>query len=78
MLISSAGLEYAQEWGTLTGDVDYDVVSGHAAINASTLLKHKKIAVGGNVTLKQGTDVSKFEVGVGYSEPKKFEVTAQL
>lgn len=72
------GLEYTQEWGTVTGDADYDVVKGVAAINASTLLKHKKFLVGGSVQLKQGTEISKFDIGLGYSEPKKYEVTAQL
>jgi hypothetical protein len=73
------GIEYTHESGTLTGDVDHDLSKGASDVNASALFARRKFLLGGALQLgfqSSASTLNKYELGVGYSEPKKFEATA--
>jgi len=71
------GLEYMMDNMSLTADAEHQA-SG-ATFNFSTLYHQNSFSCGGNVKVL-GNDllIGDYAVGLGYSEPKKFEVTAKV
>jgi hypothetical protein len=72
------GLEYAQDWGTLTSDVSHNADKGYSEMTSTAMFNHRNFLVGGSVQLgfrDASMSVNRYDIGLGYAEKGKFEAT---
>jgi hypothetical protein len=70
------GVEYVQDFGTITADVDHDIVKQSTVLNVSSLFSRRNFLAGGSVQVTPKDGLTKYEIGAGFIEPSTFEVTA--
>jgi len=76
------GLEYTRDSATFTAEGDHDLKKSATELNFSALFKpYTNVLLGGSLQLgadATGAGINKYDIGVGYAQDKKYELTVNI